>query len=861
MKRWLFLFLLFPLFALAQTPVSPSGPKQTQIYLEPSTGRLWGYSNAWYVWPDSSKVVQWAGNGLPSQTGQSGKYLTTNGTTASWGASSGSVTSVTGTANRITSTGGATPVIDISGSYVGQASITTVGTLSAGSIPYSLLTGTPAIPVGANPTATAGASFVNGVATTFMRSDAAPKVDSTIFQTILNFFPKGDTRWAKISTLPTGANPTASLGLTAINGSSANFMRSDASPALSQAISPTWTNPHIFSNGFSSTLSNGTLFVPSATIGVSQTVPRYLFNGATTVFMQSGFGGSAGTTLTANSSYANTVFGSTPVTTAATGTHGMIANVVINPLGTVTNSGSTPLINTNLYVAAPISAGVADYSAIFGGVVGMQNNLTVSGNTVLQATTTNGLVTINSGLATTFTANGQVINVVSGTINDIFSTSGTIPLAPVSSIGVDTYTANSSGVIITKAPTLYISGAPLAGTNVTITNPYALYVNSGNVNIQSLTASQLVSTDANKNLTSTPASSASSANSVVQRDANSNTTINNTIAGYQTIVTAAGTTTLTVSSPQDTYFTGSTTQTVVLPVASTLILGQQFIIVNNSTGTVTVQSSGANAIQTQQGGTTTTYTCILTSGTTAASWSPSLQVSTTTAVNAIARMNGSGDITAAGFTDANGHGFNGSLFSSNGVAARGYLLATSASVWGQVASNGAHTWGLGWAATQFGTYAYDLTWNDSGGLLMPTAPTTSASTFDILTRNTSTGAIEKITSSSVPFTQGSADLTAQTTAGNVATFTVGSSTATFNISSYINVTAVSVDVIQGQITYTDENNTAQTISLASLSAIGNSTYSPITIRAKNATLITVKTNLTTGAGSITYDTGARITQL
>src|SRR5712675_1517997 len=42
------------------------------------------------------------------------------------------VTSVSGTTNRITSTGGTTPVIDISASYVGQSSITTVGTVSSG---------------------------------------------------------------------------------------------------------------------------------------------------------------------------------------------------------------------------------------------------------------------------------------------------------------------------------------------------------------------------------------------------------------------------------------------------------------------------------------------------------------------------------------------------------------------------------------------------------------------------------------------------------------------------------------------------------------------------------------------------------
>lgn len=91
--------------------------------------------------------------------------------------------------------------------------------------------------------------------------------------------------------------------------------------------------------------------------------------------------------------------------------------------------------------------------------------------------------------------------------------------------------------------------------------------------------------------------------------------------GYTTTATAAGTTTLTVASTQQQFFTGSTTQTVVLPVTSTLILGQSFTVVNNSTGAVTVQSSGANNIAIQPGGTEVTYVVILTSGTTAASWS------------------------------------------------------------------------------------------------------------------------------------------------------------------------------------------------------------------------------------------------
>jgi hypothetical protein len=95
---------------------------------------------------------------------------------------------------------------------------------------------------------------------------------------------------------------------------------------------------------------------------------------------------------------------------------------------------------------------------------------------------------------------------------------------------------------------------------------------------------------------------------------------NTVIPGYTTTTTAAGTTTLTVSSAQQQYFTGTLNQTVVLPVTSTLVLGQSYTIVNNSTGVITVQSSGANTIQAMAAGTSLTVTCILTSGTTAASW-------------------------------------------------------------------------------------------------------------------------------------------------------------------------------------------------------------------------------------------------
>lgn len=58
--------------------------------------------------------------------------LTQSGQDISIAGNAGTVTSVSGTTNRITSSGGATPVIDIAATYVGQTSITTLGTITTG---------------------------------------------------------------------------------------------------------------------------------------------------------------------------------------------------------------------------------------------------------------------------------------------------------------------------------------------------------------------------------------------------------------------------------------------------------------------------------------------------------------------------------------------------------------------------------------------------------------------------------------------------------------------------------------------------------------------------------------------------------
>jgi len=82
----------------------------------------------------------------------------------------------------------------------------------------------------------------------------------------------------------------------------------------------------------------------------------------------------------------------------------------------------------------------------------------------------------------------------------------------------------------------------------------------------------------------------------VIQDVNGNISGNSFTPGWTSTTTAAGTTTLTVASSYYQRFVGSTTQTVVLPAANTVALGQGYIIDNDSTGNVTLQDGSLTPI-------------------------------------------------------------------------------------------------------------------------------------------------------------------------------------------------------------------------------------------------------------------------
>jgi hypothetical protein len=102
-------------------------------------------------------------------------------------------------------------------------------------------------------------------------------------------------------------------------------------------------------------------------------------------------------------------------------------------------------------------------------------------------------------------------------------------------------------------------------------------------------------------------------------------TFTNVTPGFTSTATAAATTTLTSSSTYFQRFTGTTTQTVVLPAGTAMAKGQGFIINNESTGNVTLQNGTPTTLGTIVSG-MSLYVYCEDNSTTAGAWATYLFV-------------------------------------------------------------------------------------------------------------------------------------------------------------------------------------------------------------------------------------------
>jgi len=91
-------------------------------------------------------------------------------------------------------------------------------------------------------------------------------------------------------------------------------------------------------------------------------------------------------------------------------------------------------------------------------------------------------IDVNLGVtAASWGASGIGLHLRGNTYTDNSTSGGTVANEPIHVIGVPTLAFTNAAQTATSSATLYIAGAPTAGTNATITNAYALEIATGNM--------------------------------------------------------------------------------------------------------------------------------------------------------------------------------------------------------------------------------------------------------------------------------------------------------------------------------------------------------------------------------------------
>lgn len=240
-----------------------------------------------------------------------------------------------------------------------------------------------------------------------------------------------------------GANPTGTVGLTAVNGSAGTYMRSDAAPPLSQAISPIWTGMHMF-NGANTTS------VATSGVNLGQTTNRAIItmidtNGAADSKMWQLLTGSSGTNLSFRA--INDAQNTTSTFLSVTRSGVQVTNIAFgsadNPTytfsgtGTASFNGSVSVASTSGVSITQTAANMGSNLTLNGGPTGSTINRvrytsnTGANNSFSLRDDTAGVdrISINSSGGVTFTAPSTgtafTVNQVSGSPGVVISSNGT----------------------------------------------------------------------------------------------------------------------------------------------------------------------------------------------------------------------------------------------------------------------------------------------------------------------------------------------------------------------------------------------------------------------------------------------------
>ena len=408
-----------------------------------------------------------------------------------------------------------------------------------------------------------------------------------------------------------------------------------------------------------------------------------------------------------------TINSSNNVLLPALSTAGIVTNSATGQLGSTTAPTLASIIDTSNVLNIKDSTDNTKILAlnVSGNTAGITTTLkpTSSTSQIIQlpnVTTTDTLAAL--GLAQTFSAAqtfsssvtmGNIID-ASNVLNIKDSTDNTKVLAINAS-------GNTTGVTTTLKPTSSTSQI-IQLPNVTTTDTLAALGLAQTFSaaqtftlapvFSSVTASQLLSVNGSKALTSIAYATAPAASTISEWDANKNLSANAFIPGFLTTATAAGTTSMTIASAATQFWTGSTTQTVKLPTTS-VAAGAQYLICNRSSGIVTVQSSGANTIQAMAANTNLLVTALVATPTTAANWDAEYSALTPALSNPMTTL-GDTIVAASGGTPARlAVGTNGQYVAADSTATNGLSYQNPINGYNFIVNSGFDYWQAGTSVT------------------------------------------------------------------------------------------------------------------------------------------------------------------
>lgn len=236
-----------------------------------------------------------------------------------------------------------------------------------------------------------------------------------------------------------------------------------------QSVQAQWTTPANTSDNISNTNTNGNVGIGTTTPGVRL---HLVGDPAYGILRVEGAGTATASSLgsqvhfmlfnpnTTTNNYANLNFQTTDTSGTRRGGPGIAGVFTARDASTITGD-------------------LALYT-VKAGTVAEAMRINSSGNVGIGTTSPGARLTLFGNIsAGAWGLNGIQFRSLASTYTDLNS-SGTVANVVGSSFAAPTFAASNINTIYTAASTLYIAGSPIAGTNVTFTNPLALNVAAGN---------------------------------------------------------------------------------------------------------------------------------------------------------------------------------------------------------------------------------------------------------------------------------------------------------------------------------------------------------------------------------------------